>query len=173
MSDAREALLERVILEAANNGLADRSLRDIAVAAGTSHRMVIYHFGDRAGLVGAIVEAVETDQRATLEQMAATAESAEDLIMALWHHVSAEELRPFVRLFFECVALTGGSGLTDPWLEVADRVTVAIGEDFDADRIRLGVAVTRGLLIDVLATGSTDAATRSIEAFVEMWRATQ
>lgn len=135
--------------------------------------MVLYHFGDRAGLVTAIVRAVEADQRATLEQMATTAVSAEDLIVSLWHHVSAEELRPFVRLFFECVALTRGAGLTDPWLDVAARVTTLIGEDFDADRIRLGVAVTRGLLIDVLATGSTDAATRSIEAFVEMWRATE
>lgn len=173
VSEARAALLERIIEEVATNGLADRSLRDIAFATGTSHRMVLYHFGDRTGLVAAIVDAVEADQRATLEHMAATAASAEDLILALWHHVSAEELRPFVRLFYECVALTGGSGLTDPWLDVADRVTAMIGEDVDADRIRLGVAVTRGLLIDVLATGSTDAATRSIETFVEMWRATE
>ena len=173
MSDARAALLERIIGEVAANGLADRSLRDIAVASGTSHRMVLYHFGDRAGLVSAIVEAVEADQRATLERMAVDARSADELILALWHHVSAEELRPFVRLFFECVGLTGGEGLTDPWLDVADRVTASIGSDFDVNRVRLGVAVTRGLLIDVLATGSTVEATRSIEAFVAMWRATE
>ncbi|MDW3177149.1 MAG: TetR/AcrR family transcriptional regulator [Acidimicrobiia bacterium] len=173
MTTARAALLERIIGEVALNGLADRSLRDIAVATGTSHRMVLYHFGDRAGLVSAIVGAVESDQRETLVRMAATAESAEELILALWHHVCSEELRPFVRLFFECVGLTGGVGLTDPWLDVADRVTEMIGSDFDADRIRLGVAVTRGLLIDVLATGSSDAATRSLETFVEMWRASE
>jgi hypothetical protein len=79
---------------------------------------------------------------------------------------------PFVRLFFECVALTGGAGLTDPWLDIAGTVSERLGETHDADRIRLGVAVTRGLLIDVLADGSVQAATRSLEVFVDMWRTT-
>lgn len=171
MSDAKTALLERIIEEVAANGLADRSLRDIAEAAGTSHRMLLYHFDDRAGLVTAIVEATEAAQRDTLVELSAEAATAEDLILALWHRVSAVELRPFVRLFFECVAATGGEGLTGPWLAVADTVTEAMGEHHDRDLIRLGVAVTRGLLIDVLATGSAEEATRSLELFVDLWRA--
>ena len=41
----------------------------------------------------------------------------------------------------------------------------------DPVEIRLGVAVTRGLLIDVLATGDATAATESLERFLEMWEA--
>ncbi|MGI9621445.1 MAG: TetR family transcriptional regulator [Acidimicrobiales bacterium] len=171
MTDATSALLERIMDEVAANGLADRSLRDIAESAGSSHRMLLYHFGNRAGLVAAIVEAAEAAQRETLMALASEAKTADELILALWHQVSSEELRPFVRLFFECVAATGGEGLTDPWLDTADQVSEIMGEHYDADRIRLGVAVTRGLLIDVLATGSAEAATRSIEDFAEMWRA--
>ena len=159
--------------EVARNGLADRSLRDIAESAGSSHRMVLYHFGNRAGLVSAIVAATESAQRETLLELAGQSDTVEDLVLALWHRVAGEDLRPFVRLFFECVAATGGEGLTDPWIDVAERVADVIGEEFDADQIRLGVAVTRGLLIDVLATGSTDAATRSLEAFIEMWRSSR
>lgn len=170
MSDARTELLGRVLDEVARNGLADRSLRDIAESAGTSHRMLLYHFGSRAELVEAIVETTEAAQRDTLRQLADQVDSAEELILALWHRVSSDELRPFVRLFFECVALTGGRGLTDPWLDVAEVVTDRLGVAHDPDRIRLGVAVTRGLLIDVLATGSTDDATRALEAFVAMWQ---
>ena len=59
--------------------------------------------------------------------------------------------------------------MTDPWLTVAETATDVLGEDFDPDLIRLGVAVSRGLLIDVLATDSADAATRSMEHFVAMW----
>ena len=173
MTDAKRALLERITQEVAANGLADRSLRDIAEAAGTSHRMLLYHFGDREGLVTAIVEATEAAQRDILIRLAGEVGSAEELIMALWQRVSAPEMRPFVRLFFECVAATGGEGLTDPWLTAADTVTGAIGEDYDPDRVRLGIATTRGLLIDVLATGTTDDATRSLELFIEMWRATR
>ena len=171
VTDATSALLQRIIDEVAVNGLADRSLRDIAESAGTSHRMLLYHFGSRAGLVAAIVEATEAAQRDTLVELAAAADTAEELILALWERVSSEELRPFVRLFFECVAATGGQGLTDPWLDTADEVTEILGETYDPDVIRLGVAVTRGLLIDVLATGSTEDTTRSIERFIDMWRA--
>jgi AcrR family transcriptional regulator len=170
VTDARSTLLEGIIAEVAANGLADRSLRDIAESAGTSHRMLLYHFESRAELVTAIVQATEAAQRETLVALAAQADTAEDLILALWHEVSAEELRPFVRLFFECVAATGGEGLTDPWLVLGDELTDMLGDDHDVDLIRLGVAVTRGLLIDVLATESTAAATRSVEQFVEMWR---
>ncbi len=172
MTDARTALLERITREVAANGLADRSLRHIAEAAGTSHRMLLYHFGDRAGLVAAVVDVTEAAQRETLIELAAEAASSEELIVALWQRVSAPELRPFVRLFFECVALSGGQGLTDPWLAIADSAAETLGEHHDPDRIRLGIAVTRGLLIDVLAADSTEDATRSLALFLDMWRAT-
>lgn len=169
MSEAREELLDRVMAEAAVNGLADRSLRELAVAAGTSHRMLLYHFGSREGLVTAIVERVESSQREALVEMAGMATSASDLIRRLWAQVSAPEMRPFVRLFFECVAATGGEGLTDPWLEVGDDVADGIGAETDEDMLRLGVAVSRGLLIDVLATGDVAPATRALERFIELW----
>ena len=100
--------------EAAANGLADRSLRDLATAAGTSHRMLLFHFESRAGLVSAIVDAVESAQRDLLDELAEQVSSPAELVLALWNRVSSREMRPFVRLFFECVALTGGAGLTDP-----------------------------------------------------------
>lgn len=170
MSHARTQLLERIIEDTATNGLADRSIREVAESAGSSHRMVLYHFGSRDGLVAAIVEATEEAQRDLLVQLAAEAGTASELVMALWDQVSSEALRPFVRLFFECVAATGGEGLTDPWIDASEPLTDHLGIDFDPDEIRLGVAVTRGLLIDVLATGETDPATRSLERFLEMWQ---
>lgn len=167
--DARTELLGRVIDEVAANGLADRSLRDIAAAVGSSHRMLHYHFGSRAGLVAAVVDAVETAQRELLVEMSAEASDARELTLALWKRVSAPDMRPFVRLFFECVAATGGEGLTDPWLAVSADVATAVGADVDVDELRLGVAVSRGLLIDVLASGDAGPATRAMERFVEMW----
>jgi AcrR family transcriptional regulator len=162
-------LLDRIMTEVAMNGLADRSLRDIAEAVGSSHRMLHYHFGSRAGLVTALVEATESAQRDLLIEITPEVSDPAELVMALWHRVSSPELRPFVRLFFECVAVTGGEGLTDPWVDVATKVARAIGMVPDEDELRLGVAVTRGLLIDVLAGDDATAATRSIERFVEMW----
>jgi len=173
VDDARSQLLDRIVDEVAVNGLADRSLRDVAEAIGSSHRMLNYHFGSRAGLVTAIVETVEAAQRDLLAELSAEIDDPIDLARALWDRTVAPEMLPFVRLFFECVALTGGQGLTDPWiarsLEVSDRLDVAT----DEDELRLGVAVTRGLLIDVLASSDASKATKAFERYLEMWRATQ
>lgn len=159
--------------EVAVKGLADRSLRDIAEAIGSSHRMLHYHFGSRAGLVAAIVEATEAAQRELLIELASSVSDPGELVMALWYRVASPELRPFVRLFFECVALTGGEGLTDPWIEVASHIASEVGRSPNEDELRLGVAVTRGLLIDVLARDDAVAATRSLERFVELWWASE
>ena len=44
-SQARERLLEAAAHYALESGIADLSLRELAAAIGTSHRMLIYHFG--------------------------------------------------------------------------------------------------------------------------------
>jgi AcrR family transcriptional regulator len=173
MDEARSQLLERILAEVAVNGLADRSLREVAEAVGSSHRMLLYHFGSRTGLVSAIVEAVEASQRGLLEALARDIDDPVELARALWERTAAPELRPFVRLFFECVALTGGTGLTDPWLSLSLQVSDGLGLSPDEDELRLGVAVTRGLLIDVLASEDATSATRSFERYLEMWQATR
>jgi AcrR family transcriptional regulator len=176
MENPKSVLLARIIDEVSANGLADRSLREIATAVGTSHRMLIYHFGSRDGLVAAVVAATEAAQRETFAELAAVADGPPDLIRALWDRVSSPELRPFVRLFFESVAASGRTrsadlpdDLTAPWLDESEPVTERFAVGFDAVEVRLGVAVVRGLLIDVLATNDVVAATESLERFFVLW----
>ena len=57
MGDARDELLDRVMAEVVAGGITDRSLREIATAVGSSHRMLLYHFGTRAELVQAYQDA--------------------------------------------------------------------------------------------------------------------
>ncbi len=171
MGDPKNELLDRIVAEVALHGLADRSMREVAAAVGSSHRMLLYHFGSRDGLVAAVVAATEAAQRETLRRLAVDADSPADLVRQLWAQVSAPELRPFVRLFFETLATqsrTPGTA-TDPtadWLDTVHGLgAVAAGSD-DTDT-RLGIAVVRGLLIDVLATGDVDAATAALERYLE------
>ena len=65
-SSARALLLDAVIAHLGQHGLGDLSLRQLAPAVGTSHRMLIYHFGSKEGLLIAVVQAVEARQRAAL-----------------------------------------------------------------------------------------------------------
>lgn len=166
MRDARARLLDQIVADVGAHGLGDRSLRDLALAVGSSHRMLIYHFGSRAGLVQALVGVVEQAQRDLLDTLAMELEDPAAVVLALWAQVSAPELRPFVRLFFECVAATGGTGLTEPWLEAGTAAARRLDADVDLVDLRLGVALTRGLLIDVLASGDAAPATAALERYV-------
>ena len=153
---ARDALLERVLDDVAREGLLDASLRELAARVGTSHRMLHYHFGSRDGLVAAIASAVEAQQTEQFERLAATAMSPRDLALAMWRSVSAPEILPFVRIFFEVApyAIQGrpGSeefrnGFVARWLDL-DSLTPRVRAE-----LRIGIAVVRGLLLELLVTG--------------------
>ncbi|MEO6124380.1 MAG: TetR/AcrR family transcriptional regulator [Ilumatobacteraceae bacterium] len=173
MAAAREALLERVVSDVAANGLGDRSLRDLASSVGTSHRLLLYHFGSRPGLVAAIVGAIEASQQRVLAELTRDIDDPVEIVRVLWRRVSAREMLPFVRLFFETVGSRGESGpATEPWLAVSEQITARLGLRFDPVEIRLGVAVTRGLLVDVISTGDEAAASAALERFLELWSPT-
>jgi AcrR family transcriptional regulator len=167
MPDARAELLARIVDFAARDGLADRSLRQIASGAGTSHRMLLFHFGSREGLLTAVVGEMEARQRAAMTQLAESVTDPADLMTGVWRSVSNPEVRPFVRLFFEVFALAARGGtpgtaeLTTSWLDEAEKVQQRLGITVDRAMLRLGVAVNRGLLMDLLAgddPGEVDAA---------------
>ena len=175
---ARAQLLERVIAFAAAEGIADKSLREIARGAATSHRMLLYHFGSREGLLAAIVAAIEAQQRAVMVAMAEQANTPRELMLGLWERVSREELRPFVKLFFEVFGLVaqgtpGTEGLretlTQPWLTDAAEAGKEIGVASDPAELRVGVAVSRGLLLDLVAGADYAEVDEAYRAFVDLY----
>ena len=169
----RRALLDAVIDDAGRNGIGGRSLRDLAAAAGTSHRMLIHHFGSRDELLLAVVEEVERRQVARLEELPG---DTADAVAASWADLRRPELRPFERLFFECYA-RGAQG-EEPftrlipaaiggWLDAAD---ASSGGTVDPALVRLVLAVTRGLLLDLVATDDEEGVDEAAMVFVELLR---
>ena len=129
---ARERLLAAAVDHALDTGIADLSLRQLAAAIGTSHRMLIYHFGSREGLLAAVTQAVEDQQRAALlESGTATAHD----VRQSWQRLSDPQLWPQERLFFELYAYalrgrpgTEGflDGIVESWVApVADALVKA------------------------------------------------
>jgi AcrR family transcriptional regulator len=170
----RERLLAAAVEKAMNGGITDLSLRELAAAIGTSHRMLLYHFGSREGLLNAVSRAVEQAQRNAVSQQAITTDARQ-----LWDHFSDPKLWPAERLFFELYAhaLLGRPGTegfldnaTEPWVDLmAAAIEREAGLDSASARAeaRLGVAVTRGLLLDLLASGDRDAATQAFERYLQ------
>ena len=173
-SQARERLLAAAVDHAHSTGIADLSLRQLAAAIGTSHRMLIYHFGSREGLLTAVTQAVEGQQRAALLESGATA--AHDR-RQFWQRLSDPELWPQERLFFELYASallgrpgTEGflDGIVESWVAPVADAMVKAGADERTARAdaRLGVAVIRGLLLDLLATGDRAGVNEAYERFL-------
>ena len=118
--------------------------------------MLLYHFGSRTGLVRAIVEAVEAGQRRSLAEAASDTGSPAELARRTWRRVSDPATLDVVRLFFEVVGQAPRDGrpdLTTAWLDDLATLATAADRPVDRDGARLGIAVVRGLLID-LVTGA-------------------
>jgi AcrR family transcriptional regulator len=171
----KDRLLDAAVRHALDKGIVDQSLREIASAVGSSHRMLIYHFGSREGLLVAVVTEVERREREGITWESFTASDARNQ----WDRLSDPSLRAQERLFFEIYvhALLGRPG-TDGFLEEAlegwispmvDTLTSSgLAPDEARDVARLGIAVTRGLLLDLLATGDRAGVTRSYELFASL-----
>jgi AcrR family transcriptional regulator len=141
-------------------GIGDLSLRELAAAIGTSHRMLIYHFGSREGLLVAVTQAVEETERAAFAHVGPTPDDAWEF----WQRLSHPTMWPQERLFFELYsyALLGRpgteaflNGIVESWVVPIADAYIRAGFDEPSARAeaRLGVAVVRGLLLDLLATG--------------------
>ena len=175
----KQRLLDAVIDHFTTDGLADQSLRRIAEAVGSSHRMLLYHFGSKDGLLLEVVREVEARTEARLALVAESAAMRSDVVIRrMWSYLTDPELAGFERLFF---ALYGralqGDRATLPllkddiehWLDANVALAAAVGVPEELVRIhsRLGLAVMRGLLLDLLATGDRAGVDAALGAFAE------
>jgi AcrR family transcriptional regulator len=173
----RQRLLDAVIAHFTAEGLADQSLRHIAQAVGSSHRMLLYHFGSKDGLLLAVVREVEARTQRRLEVLGEDVPGEADaVIRRMWAYLSDPALGDFERLFFALYgrALQGDGSIRSlldddvaHWLDANVALTAPWGLPADLARThaRLGLAVTRGLLMDLLATGDRAGVESALEIF--------
>ena len=172
--DQRRAELLNDLIDAyAEGGIGGRSLRDVASAVGTSHRMLLHYFGSRDELLLEIVEEVERRQTAQLDDLP---RRSADAIEITWADLRRPEVRPFERLFFECYARAAQGeepfarmvpGAVDGWLAAIDERSEG---RVDPALARLSLAVTRGLLLDLVATNDEKGVDAAAALFASMLR---
>lgn len=169
----RQRLLDAAIDHFGRQGIGDTSLRGIAEALGTSHRMLIYHFGSREGLLAEVTREVEARQRtamtatydAGLPPLEAAAKYWEQTVEATLHYGP---------LFFELAAhaMQGREHaaalreeLIAAWLPSVTELCRAIGipQDQAATHARLALGAARGLLLDLLVSGDREEVARAAD----------
>lgn len=175
---ARETLRAAVADYLLENGLADLSLRPLAAAAGTSARMLVYHFGSKEGLIAEAMAEIRSRQRTLAERWIARHPKAspEELLRFVWSWITAPEHEPYLRLFLEVLGRGVRKGehfaefsraTFEEWVDWAERRAGRAGRTAEAARARaiLTVATVRGLAFYYLATKDRRGARAALRVF--------
>lgn len=176
-SSRRDELLERAYHYALDHGVADISLRPLAAAVGSSPRVLLFLFGSKARLVQALLVRARRDELALLERARATSGGHRDpvaLAAEVWGWLAAPEHRALLKLWVEGYArsLIEPDG---PWAgfaaaTVADWLGVLGVGAPDAELGTLLLAVLRGAMLDLLATGEIERVDAAVNRQLELLR---
>jgi AcrR family transcriptional regulator len=159
------------------HGVADLSLRPLARALKTNARMLVYHFGSREGLKRQILIGLRERGDARIQawfQNGKKPRTLPEFLRWYWKRMSAPQLRPALRLVFELYALAlrnpkQYSGvLEDPiahWQKLTEQA--GIPSKADDGEATLLLASTRGLFLDLCATGDRARVGRALELLAQ------
>jgi AcrR family transcriptional regulator len=168
-SARRAELLESAYRHIQEHGLVGMSLRPLAQAVGSSPRVLLYLFGSKDGLVRALLERARADELALLAAVRRDQGSLAEAAVALWRWLAAPEHTRILALWTETYArsLVEPDG---PWTGFAAHTVddwLALLAEFAADPVErtLTLAVLRGALLDLLATGDRARITPAVERF--------
>ena len=178
-SARQSELLELAYEYVCRHGLAEMSLRPLAAALGSSTRVLMFLFGTKDGLIRALLARARADELAVLDRVRPDHEAneqpcLEDIAAQLWQWLSAEEHRALLRLWVEGYARslvdldgpwTGFARSTvENWLELLAAAQPAAQRHTGAGLARRSavLAVLRGALLDLLATGDLDRTTDAV-----------
>lgn len=101
----KDAMLDKLADFVLEYGLEQASLRPMARSAGTSDRMLIYHFKDKEGLIAATLERIAGRLTAHLaQQCSPNLVSAEALRGPLLDMALDDEIWPYLRLWLQVAA---------------------------------------------------------------------
>jgi AcrR family transcriptional regulator len=185
VTESKQRLLDAAIAHVTEHGVRDLTLRGLAAAIGTSHRMLIYHFGSRDGLLVEVVRVVEDGTRdlyARLADEMRPDDPQTELPRRFWHAVTEPAISRLIPLYFELYgrAVVGDpgaapmlDGLVGAWQQPMTDMLIKFGVPAEEATVhaRLGIAVTRGLLMDYLASGDLDACTKAMDEFIDRYGA--
>jgi AcrR family transcriptional regulator len=163
-SARRTELLEKVVAYSRQHGLAGMSLRPLAAAVGSSPRVLLYFFESKEQLVREVIAYNRREQVGLVEGELAA--HPEDAYGRLWEWLADPGNAHVERLFFESFALSlrdepgawegYGAASVQEWLPHLRPIASALVARVDSEiGATLLLAVLRGLLLDLLATGDS------------------
>ncbi|HEY0813796.1 MAG TPA: TetR/AcrR family transcriptional regulator [Pseudonocardia sp.] len=171
---ARKAeLLEHAYRHAQAHGLVGMSLRPLAEAVGSSPRVLLFLFGSKDGLVRALLARSRQDELTLLDGVRRDGGTLAEAASRLWRWLASPEHRNVLALWTEAYARSliepdgAWAGFAEQtvndWLSLLGGFQAKSDGDEAAAERTFVLAVLRGALLDLLATGDRTRVTRAVE----------
>lgn len=168
----RQELLDRVVDDLAVNGLVDFSLRRAARAAGTTHKVLLYHFAGADDLLRQAI--LQLRERRIVNSLAAVdaaqSPALSDRVRAVWSALAGEESRVLDQaiglMMYDSDRYAGlGQGATQQYMPGLLSVCPPDWpEQRKVEVAEMILAALRGFLIDQLTSGNTTGVQAGFEA---------
>jgi AcrR family transcriptional regulator len=175
--DRKDELRDKALDYCLAHGIAELSLRPLALQIGTSARLLIYHFRSRDGLIGAVMdEAQRRVQNSFGELMRGAGNKA--VLRTFWDWTTNPRNTPYLRLLFEVqmLALRNPAAYahhlestSSNWLALIESVLPPSADR--RARATLCAAVIDGLLLEFFSTGDLRRTSSALDLFDSQLRA--
>ena len=179
-SARKQELLQRAYEYVLQHGLMTLSLRPLAQAIGSSPRVLLFLFGSKEGLVQALLARARAAELAFLSEMRPVGHPDDfaAVVRRVWQWLVAKEHRPMLVLWLETYAhsVVEPEGpyaefalrTVEKWLGLLanHQTTQHRRTRAGADERALALAVLRGALMDLLASGDEVRTTALVDAYL-------
>jgi AcrR family transcriptional regulator len=174
----KQELVDATIGYLLQHGLADLSLRPLAKAAGTSARLLIYHFGSKERLLAEVLEALQGGVRSSFSELAARAAAdGEPPLKTFWKWATAKRNFASLRLLYELQILAVQNPASYArYLERNSRDWIGLVQtalpaaERSAAMATLLVAVFDGLFLELMSTGDRRRTSEALDEFIRVVR---
>lgn len=179
MKPRKQELVDATIAYLLQHGLADLSLRPLAKAAGSSARLLIYHFGSKERLLAEVLEALQGRLRNSFSELLAVraGEDGEPPLKTFWKWATAKRNFASLRLLYELQILAAQNPASygrylrrnsREWIELVQ--TALPAEERSAALATLLVAVFDGLFLELMSTGDRRRTSEALDEFIRIVR---
>lgn len=178
---ARETeLLEAAYGYVLTNGLGDLSLRPLAAAIGSSPRVLLYLFGSKDGLIRSLLARARADEMTMLDRLPEQGSGVglAGAAVLVWGWLADPAHRGLLTLWTETYARSLVDP-TGPWTDFAERTVtdwLDLLQRYQPAATRRGraaatertavLAVLRGAMLDLLATGDQTRVTAAVTGYL-------
>jgi AcrR family transcriptional regulator len=177
MPGRKEQLLDTLVDCLIERGLNDLSLRPLAAAAGTSARLLVYHFGSKEGLLAEVLERMHLRLRQSFLSMSDEPQRnpTDKPLKTFWRWAISGENYRYLKLLYELQILaaqnpdTYGKYLhrnSAGWVELAKAMLPE--EERGDDMATLLIAVFDGLFLELMSTGDRARTTAALDRFISI-----